>query len=131
MALTPLQVFNAGDDQPIIGLRFDQFPAAQAALQKYFVVAATLSRLYQFIGTKATEAPIFAPLFANPCMAHCIIVPWCPTTPCSPGQWRRRDGRGWHAIRQVAAAVLRQAPIAAVRGGPAVLCLDDTYVTAG
>lgn len=49
------------EEETISGLHIERFPGTE---RKYFVMMATPSRLYQFIGEASTEGPIFAPIFS-------------------------------------------------------------------
>jgi hypothetical protein len=53
-------VYNVGDGAPIMGLRFERFATTANEATKYFVMASTPTRIYQFIG-----GPTFEALFAN------------------------------------------------------------------
>lgn len=61
------QLFNLGKDknEPVTGLQFDRMPCTDLACYKYYILATTPGRLYQFIGTVSTSAepPMFIPLF--------------------------------------------------------------------
>ncbi|CAG8549918.1 24581_t:CDS:10 [Cetraspora pellucida] len=52
------QVYSLNDNQPITGLRVEEFPAI---LRKYFILATTPTRIYQFIGHANPGADIDAP----------------------------------------------------------------------
>ncbi|KAJ3040940.1 hypothetical protein HDV00_010151 [Rhizophlyctis rosea] len=59
------QVYTINDDNsPIVGLRYERFPAVP---NKYFVIAATPTRLYQFIGLVADggDGGMFGDLFRH------------------------------------------------------------------
>ncbi|KAK7098433.1 vacuolar protein sorting-associated protein 18 homolog isoform X3 [Littorina saxatilis] len=61
------QLFNLGREkmEPVTGLQFDRMPCADLAVYKYYILATTPGRLYQFIGNVSTSAepPMFTPLF--------------------------------------------------------------------
>ena len=64
------QVYNLSKEsvQPVTGLQLEEFPGARSAAgeTKYFVIATTPTRIYQFVGVvSAGEVPVFAPFFAN------------------------------------------------------------------
>ena len=68
----PVQVYQlmydlADHSEPITGLHLEPFPdQALSSEVKYFVLATTPKRIYQFIGTVTKgEAPQFVPLFAT------------------------------------------------------------------
>jgi hypothetical protein len=60
-----LYVLNREEPEAITGLRFEQFPHSSTGEKKFFVMATTYSRLYQFIGfVTSSESPIFQWLFS-------------------------------------------------------------------
>ncbi|XP_078602605.1 vacuolar protein sorting-associated protein 18 homolog isoform X2 [Branchiostoma floridae x Branchiostoma japonicum] len=63
------QVFSLGKENPspVNSLHFDRMPHNSQSEQKYFIMATTPGRLYQFIGTipVTSDPPIFQPIFAN------------------------------------------------------------------
>ncbi|XP_062517021.1 vacuolar protein sorting-associated protein 18 homolog [Corticium candelabrum] len=60
-----LSMLNRDEPEPVTGLRFEQFPHSASGEKKYYVMATTYSRLYQFIGFVTTqEPPIFQWLFS-------------------------------------------------------------------
>eukprot|EP01112_Ceratiomyxa_fruticulosa_P020451 TRINITY_DN6960_c0_g1_i1.p1 TRINITY_DN6960_c0_g1~~TRINITY_DN6960_c0_g1_i1.p1 ORF type:complete len:978 (+),score=224.54 TRINITY_DN6960_c0_g1_i1:223-3156(+) len=54
------QVYNLNERMPITGLRVERFPPSPSEPTKYFVIATTPTRIYQFIG-----GPNFESLFSN------------------------------------------------------------------
>lgn len=61
------QLFNLGKDKPthVTGLEFERIPTSSMNEYKYFVLATTPGRLYQFIGIipSSTEPPMFTHVF--------------------------------------------------------------------
>ncbi|XP_041365438.1 vacuolar protein sorting-associated protein 18 homolog isoform X2 [Gigantopelta aegis] len=61
------QLFNLGTDKPIpvTSLQFDRMPSSTMTEYRYYILATTPGRLYQFIGAVSTSAepPMFASLF--------------------------------------------------------------------
>ncbi|KAJ8299391.1 hypothetical protein KUTeg_023451 [Tegillarca granosa] len=62
------QLFNLSKGEknvPVTGLEFDRIPSETMTEYKYFILATTPGRLYQFIGTvsKSAEPPMFQQLF--------------------------------------------------------------------
>lgn len=63
------QLFNLGSDNAVsvTGLEFDRMPSDSMTEYKYFILATTPGRLYQFLGnvSKSAEPPMFQQLFAE------------------------------------------------------------------
>nr|XP_006811890.1 PREDICTED: vacuolar protein sorting-associated protein 18 homolog [Saccoglossus kowalevskii] len=63
------QLYNLGKDGavPVTGLEVERVPAKSQTERKYFIMATTPGRLYQFIGIIPTsaEAPVFSYVFQN------------------------------------------------------------------
>lgn len=61
------QLFNLAKDKivPITGLEFDRMPSDSMTEYKYYILATTPGRLYQFVGnvSKSTDPPLFQQLF--------------------------------------------------------------------
>ncbi|KAL6061226.1 tethering complex subunit [Balamuthia mandrillaris] len=53
-------VYNMNEDMPVTGLRYEKFPPTPSEPIKYFVMATTPTRIYQFIG-----GPTFEAVFSN------------------------------------------------------------------
>ncbi|KAK7491492.1 hypothetical protein BaRGS_00017321 [Batillaria attramentaria] len=51
--------------EPVTGLQFDRMPSSDLSVYRYYILATTPGRLYQFIGSVSTSAepPMFIPLF--------------------------------------------------------------------
>lgn len=51
--------------EPVTGLQFDRMPSSDLSVYRYYILATTPGRLYQFIGSVSTSAepPMFTPLF--------------------------------------------------------------------
>eukprot|EP01094_Clydonella_sp_ATCC50884_P020588 TRINITY_DN4318_c0_g1_i1.p1 TRINITY_DN4318_c0_g1~~TRINITY_DN4318_c0_g1_i1.p1 ORF type:complete len:849 (+),score=315.48 TRINITY_DN4318_c0_g1_i1:254-2800(+) len=49
------KVYDVGENQPITGLEYEVFPPAPPAPDKYFVMATTPTRIYQFVGGPTFE----------------------------------------------------------------------------
>lgn len=58
-------IYALGEDQPVLGLRYERFPPSRVEGPKFFVMAATGTRLYQFIGGPTFEA-VFGGYERNP-----------------------------------------------------------------
>eukprot|EP01116_Phalansterium_solitarium_P021883 TRINITY_DN700_c0_g2_i4.p1 TRINITY_DN700_c0_g2~~TRINITY_DN700_c0_g2_i4.p1 ORF type:complete len:1144 (-),score=456.35 TRINITY_DN700_c0_g2_i4:184-3615(-) len=58
-------LYTLPDGRPVVGLRYERFASTDNQPRKYFVMAATASRLYQFIGGPTFEA-LFAYYEINP-----------------------------------------------------------------
>lgn len=63
------QLFNLGSEESVsvTGLEFDRMPCESMTEYKYFILATTHGRLYQFLGnvSKSAEPPMFQQLFAE------------------------------------------------------------------
>ncbi len=57
-------VYSLGEDQPITGIRYERFPPSDPP--KFFVMATTVTRLYQFIGTLILPALPYLTLSGAP-----------------------------------------------------------------
>eukprot|EP01114_Cavostelium_apophysatum_P012613 TRINITY_DN2865_c0_g1_i3.p1 TRINITY_DN2865_c0_g1~~TRINITY_DN2865_c0_g1_i3.p1 ORF type:complete len:686 (+),score=202.00 TRINITY_DN2865_c0_g1_i3:113-2170(+) len=53
-------VYNMGDNSPVTGLQFERFPTGPGEPIKYFIMATSPTRIYQFIG-----GPTFEQVFAK------------------------------------------------------------------
>ncbi|GFR83888.1 vacuolar protein sorting-associated protein 18 homolog [Elysia marginata] len=66
------QLFSLDRSEPITGLEFDRMPSPDMSTYKYYILATTPGRLYQFIGqvSQSAEPPMFLSLFQQYETAH-------------------------------------------------------------
>ena len=67
--MVTFQLFNLGKEKPVpvTGLEFDRLPSDSMLEYRYFILATTPARIYQFIGSvsKSVEPPMFQQLFQH------------------------------------------------------------------